>query len=221
MEEAENQRANEAVSDKILTGPNVITLLRLLLVPVFLYLLFALREDIWALVVYALASGTDWIDGQLARRTHQVSKFGKLFDPAVDRILLATGVISVCLLGRLPLWIVILLVARDACLLIEGRILLGTVGKVPAVIYVGKFATAFLMVGYCLLLLGIPMVSGLGIFETEISWLPGFAGADAYLGIYFVYIGIVLSIIAFTVYHVRGIRMFSAYRASLKQTTAK
>ena len=92
----------EKVSDKILTAPNVVTFIRFLLIPIFLWLLFGAKQEVAALVVFAIASCTDWVDGQLARRTNQVSKLGKLLDPLVDRFLLAAGVIAIVLLGRLP-----------------------------------------------------------------------------------------------------------------------
>lgn len=155
----------EPVLDKVLTAPNVITLLRLLLLPLFLWLLFGTPYHIAALVVYAIAASTDWVDGQVARRTHQVSKLGKLFDPFVDRLLIAVGVIAIFILGRLPLWILAYLIVRDIILLIGGRYLLAKVGKVPPVVYVGKFATAFIMFGFCLLLLGMPELPGLALPE--------------------------------------------------------
>lgn len=198
----------EQVLDKVLTAPNVITLVRLLLLPLFLWLLFATPYHIAALVVYAVAASTDWVDGQVARRTHQVSKLGKLFDPFVDRLLIAVGVIAIFILGRLPLWILVYLIVRDLCLLLGGRYLLARVGKVPPVVYVGKFATAFIMIGFCLLLLGMPMLPGLGLADAP-ALLPGFGGDEALLGIWFVYAGLVCSIIAFVIYVIKGVRLLA------------
>lgn len=205
QEDREDQ-AQEEVLDRVLTVPNVVTLVRLALLPVFLWLLFATPHHVAALVVYAIAASTDWVDGQIARRTHQVSKLGKLFDPFVDRILIAVGVIAIFLLGRLPLWILVYLIVRDVLLLVGGRYLLARVGAVPPVVYVGKFATAFIMVGFCLLLLGAPDLPGLGIAGAP-AWLPGLGVQPALLGIWFVYAGILCSVTAFFVYLVRGARM--------------
>ena len=105
---------NEAVTDKILTVPNVISTIRLCMVPIFLVLLLN-GQDIAATVVFALAAGTDWVDGQVARRTNCVSKLGQLLDPAVDRILMICGVVGLLLVGRLPLWIVVVVLCRDCC----------------------------------------------------------------------------------------------------------
>ncbi len=203
---------DDLVSDKILTGPNIVTFIRLLLIPLFLWLLFGAKQELAALIVYAIASCTDWVDGQLARRTGQVSKLGKLFDPLVDRFLLAAGVIAIVLLGRLPVWVLVYIIARDLLLLVEGRFMLARVGEVPPVVYLGKFATAFLMCGFCLLLLGFPQVPGLGIAGAP-AWLPGFGTDPALLGIWFVYAGLVCSIAVFFVYQVNGWRLLRKRRA--------
>lgn len=195
--------------DKVLTVPNVITLCRFLLIPLFIFLRFCTVYKTAALVVFSIAACTDWVDGQVARRTGQVSKLGKLFDPFVDRFLLATGVITVCAEGHLPFWLVIVLVLRDLILLVEGRISLRLVGSVPPVSYVGKFATAFLLFGFGFLLLGVPVVDGLGLIEA--SWLPGLGSTPALLGVDLVYIGTVLSITVFLIYQYRG---FSALLAT-------
>ncbi len=200
------------VSDKVLTGPNVVTFIRLLLIPLFLWLLFGAHQQVAALVVYAIASCTDWVDGQLARRTGQVSKLGKLFDPLVDRFLLAAGVIAIVLLGRLPLWVLVYIVARDLVLLVEGRFMLARAGEVPPVVYLGKFATAFLMSGFCLLLLGVPELPGLGLAGAP-AWLPGFGAAPALLGIWLVYAGLVCSVAVFFVYQANGLRLLKKGKA--------
>lgn len=202
----------EEVLDKVITLPNVITLARLLLLPVFLILLFATPYHLAALAVFAIAASTDWVDGQIARRTHQVSRIGKLFDPLVDRLLIAVGVISICVLGYLPIWILVYLISRDAFLLVGGKYLLGRVGAVPPVIYVGKFATAFLMLGFSLLLLGMPELPGLGLAGAP-AWLPGFGTQPALAGIWFVYAGVICSVIALIAYVVKGARLLASTTA--------
>ena len=84
---------NEQVTDRIFTIPNVISFIRLCMVPVYLVLLLN-GYDLLATFMFALAACTDWIDGQVARRTHCVSKLGQLLDPAVDRILMICGVVG-------------------------------------------------------------------------------------------------------------------------------
>lgn len=203
--------SQEEVTDRILTVPNIVTFVRLALLPVFLWLEFGAHREIAALVVFAIASGTDWVDGQIARRTNQVSKLGKLFDPFVDRLLIAVGVIAVFLLGRVPLWVLVYLICRDCILLVGSKVLLGSVGKVPPVVYLGKFATAFIMFGFCFLLLGMPELSGLGISGAP-AWLPGFGSEPALLGIWLVYAGLVCSVSVFVYYVARGVGLWRAWR---------
>lgn len=209
------EKPEEEISEKVFTLPNIITFIRFLLIPVFLWLLFYLRENLAALVVFAVAACTDWVDGQVARRTHQVSKLGKMFDPFVDRFLLAAGVISVCVLGRLPIWIVLLLLTRDLILVGEGQLMLASVGKLPSVIYIGKVATAFLLFGFCFLMLGLPEVVGLDIIESP--WLPGFGSGNFLLGIWFVYAGTACSLIAFCVYQIKGIKMYRDHKIQMRK----
>jgi cardiolipin synthase len=81
------------VSDRVLTLPNVLSLLRLVLVPVFLVLLVQ-GEDAWALVVLSISSVTDWLDGFLARRWNQITRLGQLLDPAADRLYIFAALIG-------------------------------------------------------------------------------------------------------------------------------
>ncbi len=200
--------AEEKQSNRILTLPNLFSLIRFLLIPLFLWLLFGPHFDIAALVVFAVAAGTDWVDGQVARRTQQISRIGQIIDPLIDRILIACGVIALFILGRLPLWMLIFLIVRDVILLLEGRLFLSLDIELPSVVYVGKFATAFLLFGFAFLLFGLPLVPSLGIAGMP-AWLVGLGvGGPVYFGIYLIYVGIVCSIIAFVLYHVRGIKNF-------------
>lgn len=191
------QTAPEEVTDRILTAANVISFARLCLIPVYLYLLFA-GYDVAAMVVFAVAALTDFLDGQVARRTHTVSKLGKLMDPAIDTLLMMTGVIGTCLIGRCPVWVVVLIIAREAFLLGGGAVLLNRFHIQVPVVYPGKVATTLLFVGFAALLLNWPMVAGLGL--TDAPWLPGFTAAPACLGIWSVYAGLILQI-AVTIYY--------------------
>lgn len=188
----------EPVSDRILTVPNVISFIRLCLVPLYLVLLLG-GHDLAAAITFGVAAGTDFLDGQIARRTHTVSKLGQLLDPTVDRVLMVTGVLGVFLVGRLPLWIILVVVARDGLLLAGGSWLLFKRGIRVPVIYPGKFATTFLFVGFAGLILNWPLVPGLGL--CDLAWLPGFTDASVSWGIWFIYVGLVLAI-GTTVYYV-------------------
>ena len=163
------------------TVANVITVLRLLLIPFFFSVLLSDRAhaDTLAFALFAAAASTDWLDGMIARRTGTVTTLGKVIDPLVDRLLLASGVIGLYLIGRVPLWLVGLLVARDVYLL-WGAYRLERHGERMPVTYLGKATTAVLLAGFSLLILGWPD------FE--------FAGAQRFLGEPIVYVGLGLSL---------------------------
>lgn len=98
--------------------PNALTVLRILMVPVFLWLLLSQSGDSaphrwWAAVVFALASLTDWLDGDLARRRHLVTTFGKVADPIADKALMGSALIGLSLLGDLPWWVTIVILIRE------------------------------------------------------------------------------------------------------------
>lgn len=188
----------EEVSNRIFTVPNVISFIRLCLVPVFFVLLFN-GFDLAATLLFAIAAGTDWVDGQIARRTHQVSRLGQLLDPAVDRILMISGVVGLFAVGRLPLWIILIVIARDLLLLGGGAYLLKRWHTRVAVIYPGKVATTLLFVGFAALLLNWPILQGLGMVDA--AWLPGFSSEPHSWGIWFVYAGLLLAL-ATTAYYV-------------------
>jgi cardiolipin synthase len=180
-------------SRDIYTLANIITVLRLVLVPFFFAVLLSERSDVLAFLIFALAASTDWLDGQIARRTGTVTEIGKAIDPLVDRLLIASGVIGVYLLGRIPLWTVLVLVARDVYLL-SGAAYLARHGiKSLPVSRIGKWTTALLLIGFSGLILNWPMMPGLGIVESP--QLPGWGSEPAALGIWFVYAGIVTSVL--------------------------
>ena len=165
-----NLQDSEKVLDTIFTVPNLISFIRLCMAPVYL-LLLSRGENAAAAILFGIAASTDFVDGQIARRTHTVSKLGQLLDPAVDRVLMITAVFGLMLVGRLPVWIVVVVLLRDLLLLIGGAFLLQRYNVRVAVIYPGKFATTFLFVGFAGLLLNVPQVAGLGV--CDIAWLPG------------------------------------------------
>ena len=207
-----NKDANsgaEQVSDRIFTVPNLISFIRLCLVPIFLVLLFN-GYDVMATFLYALAAGTDWIDGQIARRTNAVSKLGQLLDPAVDRILMISGVCGLFLVGRLPLWIILVVFVRDLLLLVGGACLLKRFRVRVPVIYPGKVATTLLFVGFAGLLLNWPLIGGLGIVDA--AWLPGFNAAACSWGIWVVYAGLVLALTTTVYYVVVAVRKVRALK---------
>lgn len=192
------------VTDKVLTLPNVLSFVRLCFVPLFLYLLLT-GSNLAATLVFAFAASTDWVDGQVARRTNQVSKLGQLLDPAVDRILMISGVVGLLLVGRLPLWIVVFVLARDLLLLGGGSVLLHRFRRRVDVVFAGKLATTLLYVGFAGILLNWPLLSGLG--WVDVSWLPLFNDDACSWGFIFAYAGLVLSVFTTIHYLKTGMKM--------------
>lgn len=194
---------DDVVLDKIVTIPNIISFVRLCMAPVFMILLFN-DMNIAAALLFAVAAATDFLDGMVARRTHTVSKLGRLLDPAVDRILMICAVIGLLIVGRLPLWIVLVVLIRDLVLLIGGAYLIKRYNVRVAVIYPGKVATTFLFVGLAGLLLNMPLVAGLGV--CSFGWLPGFNAQACSWGIWCIYIGLVIGVFTTIYYIVSGVR---------------
>jgi cardiolipin synthase len=143
----------EPPGDRVLTVPNALSLLRLLGVPFFLWLVLA-EHDGWAVAVLMVSGFTDWLDGQIARRWNQMSKVGALLDPAADRLYILATLIGLTVRDVVPLWLTLLLVGRDVVL--AGFLpVLRRHGYGPLPVhYLGKAATFNLLAGFPLLLLG-------------------------------------------------------------------
>lgn len=197
---------SEYPSNQIFTISNFITVLRLVLTVVFFYLFVTDFNRYIALAIYAVAASTDWLDGQIARRTKTVSWLGKLLDPVVDRALLFTGVLGLVWRGELPTWICVVIIARDIYLACGNAIVRRYHKRPIDVVYTGKAATALLMTGFSFMLLGLPVVSGPALFPQWGAWLPGLDGSAQPLGIYLVYLGVIFSLLTAVIYTVKGYR---------------
>jgi cardiolipin synthase len=134
------------------TIPNAISALRLLLVPVFAVLIFS-GADGWALTVLAVSGITDWLDGYLARRLRQVSRLGQLLDPAADRLFILVTLVGLVWRAVVPIWLVVILLAREAMLAVLLPILARHGYGPLAVSFVGKMGTFALLYAFPLLLL--------------------------------------------------------------------
>lgn len=132
----------------MLTVPNLITSVRLACVPVFVWLLFGAHRQTLAAVLLGVLGATDWVDGFVARRWHQVSTVGKVLDPTADRVLVATGVISVMVAGAVPIWFGVATLVREV--LVSGAVVgLAALGAERIdVLWVGKAGTFGLMFAY-------------------------------------------------------------------------
>ncbi|HEY5554598.1 MAG TPA: CDP-alcohol phosphatidyltransferase family protein [Cellulomonas sp.] len=142
----------DAVSDRVLTIPNVISLARLLIVPVFAVLIVTGHDGL-ALIVLAVSGASDWLDGVLARRLGQVSRLGQMLDPAADRLFILVTLLGLAWRGSVPWWVVGVLVLRDALLLgLLGILARHSYGPLP-VHLAGKAGTFALLYAFPLLLL--------------------------------------------------------------------
>jgi len=141
-------------TDRVLTVPNVLSALRLLGVPVFLWLILVPKADGAAVLLLMVSGLTDYLDGMIARRWHQVSRVGQLLDPLADRLYIFATLLGLGLRGIVPWWLVALLVGRDL-LLAATLPLLRRLGRGPLEVhYLGKAATFNLLYAFPLLLLG-------------------------------------------------------------------
>lgn len=206
------------VSNKIFTLPNLLSFIRLCMIPAFLILLLN-GYNLIATIVFAIAASTDWIDGQVARRTNSVSKLGQLLDPFVDRFLMISGVVGLLLVGRLPVWIVLVVVLRDVFMLAGGSYLLTRWKVRVPVIYAGKVATTLLYVGFAGVLLNMPLFEGLGL--VSVSWLPGFSYDVYSWGFWFVYAGLIMLIGTTTYYVIKGFQGMKAAQRSEQEFTGE
>lgn len=150
-----NEQAAAAVSgERVLTVPNLISIVRLAGVPLFLWLVLGPEADGWALGVLMFSGVTDWLDGYLARKLNQTSKLGQVLDPVADRLYILAVVIGLAWRDIIPWWLAVLLPARD--LLLWGLVpFLRTRGyHALPVHFLGKAATFNLLYAFPLLLLG-------------------------------------------------------------------
>ncbi|WP_067570837.1 CDP-alcohol phosphatidyltransferase family protein [Nocardia acidivorans] len=139
------RNAEPVYSDRILTVPNVLSAIRLIGVPVFLWLLLVRKADGWAFALLVASGFTDFLDGKLARLLDQSSKLGAILDPLVDRLYLLATLAGFLIRGILPWWVVLILVARDGILTLTLGIYKRRQLPPPEVIYLGKAATFALM----------------------------------------------------------------------------
>ncbi len=144
--------------------PNKLTLLRVIMVPFFVLALlarpFGEASDWVALAIFVLASLTDLADGKIARKYNLITNFGKFMDPLADKLLVCSGMICLISLGRIPSWVVCIIVARE--FVISGfRLIAAEQGNVIAASYWGKFKTVFQMIMVILMIANLEVLAPL------------------------------------------------------------
>jgi cardiolipin synthase len=141
------------LSQELKSIPNMLSILRLLLVPVFLWLLIV-DQFLIAFLVLMFASFTDWLDGFIARKFNQITSLGKVLDPSADRLFILATLIGLTVNGIIPAWLAIVIVARDILLLV-GYPISASHGYGPLPVhFLGKAATFALLVCFALAALG-------------------------------------------------------------------
>ena len=150
--------------DRVLTIPNLISVVRLACIPVFLWLLFGQDNRHAAAWLLAVLGCTDWVDGYIARRWHQVSTVGKVLDPTADRLLLAVGVVAILVDGSVPVVIGVLTIFREVTVGIAVVVLAAMGARRIDVTWAGKAGTFGQMVAYPLFL-----VSNAGVNWSDIA----------------------------------------------------
>lgn len=168
--------------------PNKLTILRVIMIPFFVVFLLmdrGLATEVAALVLFAAASFTDYLDGHIARKHNLVTNFGKFMDPLADKLLVTSALICLVALNRIPAWAVIIIVARE--FIISGfRLVASDNGVVIAASYWGKFKTVSQMLMIIVLILDIQ----LPVFKI--------------LGTVLIYVALALTIISLVDYVVKN-----------------
>ena len=168
-----------ARTSRVWTIPNVISMTRLLGVPLFLWLVLGPEADGWALVVLMVSGATDWLDGYLARRLNQWSTLGQILDPVADRLYILAVVVGLALRDIIPWWVAVILPLRDLLLWVLVPFLRTRGYSALPVHFLGKAATFNLLYAFPLLLLG----DGTGAMAT-LANVFGWAFALWGIGLY-------------------------------------
>lgn len=175
------------------TVPNLLSLLRLALVPVFLVLILN-GSNFAAIIVLAVAGITDYLDGYFARKLKQETRLGQLLDPAADRLYIFSTLIGLAVVGYIPLWLTIVVIARDVLLLFTYPILASRgYGPLP-VHYLGKAGTFALLYSFPLLLIAAAFPD-ISLFVLPVAWAFALWGIGLYWWAGFVYLAQVRSVV--------------------------
>ncbi|MEU7618981.1 CDP-alcohol phosphatidyltransferase family protein [Micromonospora rifamycinica] len=170
---AERPRAVDgavAATDRVLTLPNLISFVRLLGVPLFLWLFLVVEADVVAIVVLAVGGTSDWVDGWMARRLGQVSRLGELLDPLADRLYILATLLAFTAREVVPWQFTAALLARELLLLGSLGVLRRYGYGPPPVHYVGKTATFLLLAAFPVLLLAAATTSVTATTAAAVGW---------------------------------------------------
>jgi len=166
------------ISNRILTVPNVLSFIRLALVPVFLVLIIAGRDGL-ALLVLVVSSVSDYLDGVIARRFRQITRLGQLLDPAADRAFIFAALIGLAIREVIPWWLVVVIVGRDLMLVVLGVVLANHgFGPLP-VHHLGKAGTLCLFYALPIIMIGQAFPDAMAV-ANPIGWAFALWGVFLY-----------------------------------------
>lgn len=175
-----------SMKEQFMTVPNLLSMLRLALVPVFLYLLLN-EKYLSAIVVLALSSLTDYLDGYFARKFNQVTRLGQLLDPAADRLYIFSTLVGLSITGIIPVWLALVIIGRDLVLAVAYPIL-ATYGYGPLPVhYLGKTGTFALLYAFPLLLMAY-IWHPIAFILEPLAWAFALWGVGLYWWGAFVYL---------------------------------
>jgi cardiolipin synthase len=179
-------KSNSFLNGEVINVPNLLSILRIALVPVFLW--FLLDEFfLAAIVVLAIAGLTDFLDGYLARKLNQITKLGKMLDPVADRLYIFATLLALSVTGYVPWWLAALVILRDVLMLISLPVLASVGYKSLPVHYLGKASTFALLYSFPLLLMG-KIFTEAAFIITPIAWAFALWGVALYWWSGFVYL---------------------------------
>jgi len=178
----ENTQGGQPVTDRVLTPPNVLSMMRLACVPIFVWLILTYQDN-WALVILTFSGVSDYLDGMIARRFNLVSRVGQLLDPLADRLYILSTLLGLAWREIIPWWLVAILVSRE----VFGTVLLMIVRhhgyRALPVHFIGKSATFDLLCAFPLILLGqsdsmfasvaLPIGWAFAWWGTVLYWVAG------------------------------------------------
>lgn len=158
-----------------MTLANIVSLIRIGLIPIFLVLFFSQGpySRFFVAAVFVLTGITDAVDGYLARSRREVSKLGKLIDPLADKLVMAAAVISLGIIGKMPLWITAVLIGKELALVVGAAVFLVSRDRVVSSSILGKSATVVLYVGITMRILDLPLAIPIVVVGVVLSLAAG------------------------------------------------
>lgn len=167
---------------KLKNIPNILSVIRIILVFVFVAVFFALESPVWALIVFLTAGATDVVDGYLARRFNWITNLGKILDPLADKLMQCTALVCLCIKGLVPVWFALVFFAKEIATLVTGLLVIKRRSVVVVSKWYGKAAVClfYLAIFVCIVFRNFleenPIVAILMFVTVALFALISFAG---------------------------------------------